>query len=512
MSQTIQSSNGGSRNSAERPATDLDNLKALLLSSWPIIVIETHEESRVLSMFERMIVSSRKPLYQWSVTEGLRRLESDTPVAGGMTSEAGDALAGIKSLTKAGHFVMLDLHAHLDEPKHVRLIKDIAMNYDNVGHKLILISHDIDLPDDLERSATRYRLAIPDRPRVLEIVKQAASNWSTASGKRVSADSATLSRIVENLNGLPESDVRQLAIGVIEDDGALTESDIPRIAKAKFDLLGEDSVLSFEFETARLADVGGLENLKSWLRMRRMVFTGEKATPGLDPPKGMLLLGIQGCGKSLAAKAVAGAWGVPLLRLDFGSLYNKFYGESERNLRESLTSAESMAPCVLWIDEIEKAISGDSSDGGTSRRVLGTLLTWMAEKEERVFLVATANDISALPPELLRKGRFDEIFFVDLPDEEVRAIIFRIHLKKRDQNPDDFDLDALATASVGFSGSEIEQAVVSSLYAMYGSDRTKLTTELIVEEIGKTRPLSVVMSEKIASIRAWGAARAVPAS
>ncbi len=495
-----------------RPATDLENLKALLRSSWPIIVIETHEEARVMAMFDRMVSTSQHPLYQWSITEGLRRLESKAPVAGGKTSEPSDALAGIKSLTKAGHFIMLDLHAHLEEPTNIRLLKDIALNYKSVAHKLILISHDIDLPDDLERQSRRFRLSIPDRNRVMDLVKKTANSWSESSGRRVSTNAATLSRIVENLNGLPESDVKQLAIGVIEDDGALTESDIPRIAKAKFDLLGEDSVLSFEFETARLADVGGLENLKSWLRMRRAVFTGEKATPGLDPPKGMLLLGIQGCGKSLAAKAVAGAWGVPLLRLDFGSLYNKFYGESERNLRESLTSAESMAPCVLWIDEIEKAISSDSSDGGTSRRVLGTLLTWMAEKEERVFLVATANDISALPPELLRKGRFDEIFFVDLPDENVRSIIFNIHLKKRDQNPDDFDIDALARASVGFSGSEIEQAVVSSLYAMYGNDQTKLTTELIIEEITKTRPLSVVMSEKIAWIQAWGAQRAVPAS
>lgn len=465
----------------------------------------------MLEMFNRMVVTSKCPMYQWSVTDGLRRMASESPVAGGRTSEAGDALAGIRSLTKAGHFIMLDLHAHLEEPKHVRLIKDIALNFDNVAHKLILISHDIDLPDDLERISRRYRLTIPDRDRVMDVVKQTASAWSEGSGKRVAANAATLSRIVENLNGLPESDVRQLAIGIIEDDGALTESDIPRIAKAKFDLLGEDSVLSFEFETAKLADVGGLENLKSWLRMRKTVFTGEKATPGLDPPKGMLLLGIQGCGKSLAAKAVAGAWGVPLLRLDFGSLYNKFYGESERNLRESLTSAESMAPCVLWIDEIEKAISGDSSDGGTSRRVLGTLLTWMAEKEQRVFLVATANDISALPPELLRKGRFDEIFFVDLPDESVREIIFNIHLKKRGQNPSDFDVSALARASVGFSGSEIEQAVVSSLYAMYGNELSQLSTDLIVEEITKTRPLSVVMAEKIAWIRAWGAERAVPA-
>jgi SpoVK/Ycf46/Vps4 family AAA+-type ATPase len=257
-------------------------------------------------------------------------------------------------------------------------------------------------------------------------------------------------------------------------------------------------------------DVAGLVRLKTWLQQRRTVFLAPEAPPGLDAPKGLLLLGVQGGGKSLAAKAVAGAWHVPLLRLDFGVLYNKYYGETERNLRQALKTAAVMAPCVLWIDEIEKGLAVDDNEGGPSKRVLGTLLTWMAEREEKVFLVATANDITALPPELLRKGRFDEIFFVDLPDHEVRTAIFSIHLRKRDQDAGGFDLEALAIASEGFSGAEIEQAVVSALYTAHARNES-LSSAHIQEEIANTRPLSVLMAEKIAYLRAWASERTVPA-
>ncbi|HEY5720364.1 MAG TPA: AAA family ATPase, partial [Gammaproteobacteria bacterium] len=222
------------------------------------------------------------------------------------------------------------------------------------------------------------------------------------------------------------------------------------------------------------------------------------------------LLGVQGAGKSLAAKSVAGAWQVPLLRLDFATLYNKYYGETERNLREALHSAGQMAPCVLWMDEIEKGLAADS-DGGPSRRILGTLLTWMAERAARVFMVATANDIAALPPELMRKGRFDEVFFVDLPDAAVRAVIFRIHLRKRGLDADAFDLDGLAAASAGFSGAEVEQAVVSALYAAHAERREPATADLL-GELGRTRPLSVLMAEQVDALRAWAAERTVPAS
>ena len=239
-----------------------------------------------------------------------------------------------------------------------------------------------------------------------------------------------------------------------------------------------------------------------------MAFTNE--TSVLDRPKGVLLLGVQGCGKSLAAKAVAGVWGLPLLRFDLGAMYNKFHGETERNLRETLKSSETMAPCVLWIDEIEKALSSSDSDNGTSKRVLGSLLTWMAENENKVFIVATANDIEALPPELVRKGRLDEIFFVDLPNMKTRMKIFEIHLDKRDEDPVHFDIALMAKKADGFSGAEIEQAVVSALYTAHTQDRP-LTDKDIFGELEMTRPLSIVMKEKIDYLRQWASERTVPA-
>ena len=263
-------------------------------------------------------------------------------------------------------------------------------------------------------------------------------------------------------------------------------------------------------EVEHLDRVGGQARFKKWLELRRDAFQRKAGTEKLDVPKGVLLLGVQGAGKSLAARAVAGSWRLPLLRLDFGALYNKFHGETERNLREALETATQMAPCLLWLDEIEKGVATGDSDGGVSRRVLGTLLTWMAERTSRVFMVATANDISQLPPELMRKGRFDEIFFVDLPGPEARTQILKIHLTKKKSDPANFDLEALTAVSAGFSGAEIEQAVVGALYSAHAAGQ-KLATDHVTAEIARTRPLSVVMAEKIAYLRLWAADRTVKA-
>jgi SpoVK/Ycf46/Vps4 family AAA+-type ATPase len=248
--------------------------------------------------------------------------------------------------------------------------------------------------------------------------------------------------------------------------------------------------------------------LKDWLVKRRTAFVRNDDTPHLDSPKGILLIGVQGCGKSLAAKATAGVFGAPLLRLDFATLYNKYHGETERNLRESLNTADVMAPCVLWIDEIEKGLAGRGGESGTTQRVLGSFLSWMAEKGREVFVVATANDISALPPELIRKGRFDEIFFVDLPSQEARQTILEIHLGNRGQTVANFDLGTLAASMDGFSGAEIEQAVVSALYAAH-ANKAPLSNIHILGEVQKTQPLSVVMSEKIGALRLWASGRTV---
>jgi SpoVK/Ycf46/Vps4 family AAA+-type ATPase len=267
--------------------------------------------------------------------------------------------------------------------------------------------------------------------------------------------------------------------------------------------------LSFEYETARLSDLAGFRGLKHWLEQRASAF-GPTPPVGLDVPKGILLLGVQGCGKSLAAKATAGAFGLPLLRLDFGALYNKYHGETERNLRESLKTAEVLSPCVLWLDEIEKGLATGNDDSGTARRVLGGLLTWMAERHAQVFLVATANDVSELPPELIRKGRFDEIFFVDLPPPPSRAEIFTLHLRKRGLAPERMRLAELVTLTDGFSGAEIEQAIVSSLYAAHAVNQPPAHDHLVAE-VRKTRPLSVVMAERVMTLRDWASGRTVPA-
>jgi len=325
---------------------------------------------------------------------------------------------------------------------------------------------------------------------------------------RVKTDNLTLKKLVCNVQGMSASDVRRLVRSAIWNDGALTEADLPRINKTKFALLDMEGIMSFEQKTENFSQVGGLHNLKRWLMTRRDAFTNDDSQ--LDRPKGILLLGVQGGGKSLAAKAVAGLWGIALLRLDIGALYNKFHGETERNLREALKLADAMSPCVLWIDEIEKGMSQGSNDNGTSQRLLGTLLTWMAERRTRVFIVTTSNDISQLPPELIRKGRLDEIFFVDLPDADVREDIFRIHLGKRNCLVEQFDLDTLATASEGFSGSEIEQVIVAALYHA-ASIGAPLDTDVLLKEIAATSPLSVVMAEQISHLRQWAADRTIPA-
>lgn len=484
------------------------DLELLLTSHIPLTVIETHEENRVVQMLNRMAVKIAKPLFQWTVTEGLARIDIKLEPQR-HNSEPTDVLRHIKSAEKDAIYVLADFHPYLDDPVHVRLLKDISLDYPHTGSHIILMSHSITLPDELTKFSANFELAMPDKKELEKLVRDTANEWTQKNPKgKVRTDRKTLDALLNNLSGLTLRDARRLVRNAVFNDGAITQSDLPDVMKAKYELLNTDGVLAFEYETADFADVGGLSRLKSWLEQRRAVFHGE-LLEGMDTPKGTLLLGVQGCGKSLAAKAVAGIWNVPLLRLDFGSLYNKYHGESERNLREALKTAEIMAPCVLWMDEIEKGIAVGDNDGGTSRRMLGTLLTWMAEKKAPVFIVATANDIERLPPELVRKGRFDEIFFVDLPKPDARATILDVHLTKRGIETDGFDLDLLVTASEGFSGAELEQAIVAGLYSAH-AQKLELNAQHLLDEIKQTKPLSVVMAEKIAELRAWATDRTVP--
>jgi SpoVK/Ycf46/Vps4 family AAA+-type ATPase len=490
---------------------DSRDLELILRSRIPVVVIETHEEPRAVDLLKRLAAPMKTPVYRWAATEGLRRVDTDMPPQR-HNIEPGAVLAHIRSARSPGLYVLLDFHPYLGDPMHVRLLKDIALECDGWGATIVLISHALTLPDDLARYSARFELALPDTRALRGIVNEVAREWADANGgRRVRADPEAVDALIRNLAGLPLLDARRLVRNAVYHDGAITREDLPALMQAKYRLLDGGGVLTFEYETERFADVGGMRSLKTWLDRRRVAFRGDATLPGLDPPRGILLLGVQGCGKSLASRAVAGVFGVPLLRLDFGTLYNKYYGETERNLREALRTAEVMAPCVLWMDELEKGVAADSGDGGgPSRRVLGTLLTWMAEHRSKVFMVATANDIQALPPELVRKGRFDEIFFVDLPDDAAREMIFAVHLRRREIDPDGFDLPRLAAGSEGFSGAEIEQAVVSALYEAHARG-SALDTDLVVEELARTRPLSVVMGERIAALRAWAAERTVPA-
>lgn len=489
------------------------DLEIILRSRTPIIVIESRDESRVLKLLQSITIQSSSneylPLFRWTVTDGLQRLDIDlAPQL--INSEPADVLRHIRAVSKPGIYVLLDFHPFLDDPMHVRLIKDICIHYRKVARQLVLISHKVTLPHELEAFSARVDMALPNEQERKRIIEGVADEYSREnSGAKVQVDPRAYELLVRNLAGLTHSDTERLARNAIYVDGAITRSDLPGVMQAKYELLNRGGALQFEYDTARFSDVGGLTRLKTWLSQRRSAFRRDEDAAHLDPPKGILLIGIQGCGKSLAAKATAGIFGAPLLRLDFGALYDKYHGETERKLRESLKTADVMSPCVLWIDEIEKGIAGRGGETGTTQRVLGTFLTWMAEKTSSVFIVATANDISALPPELVRKGRFDEIFFVDLPDLKVRASILAIHLTNREQRLGNFDIEALAIAMDGFSGAEIEQAVVSGLYAAHAM-RAPLGSAHILTEIEQTKPLSVVMQERVSALREWADGRTVP--
>ena len=489
---------------------DTKDLHLLLDAKVPIIGIESPDEQRVLALLLRFAMQRQVSFYEWSVTKGLRLsgFGERPDTSEGQLDEPEEVLKHIATAKGPNLFVLCDFHPYLkNEPVNVRYLKDIALAHQQLGNTIVLVSHQLDIPPELGRMSANLTLRLPSDEELMGMVKSQAQEWAAKhSGRKVKTDSATLNKLIANLRGVSHADAQVLIRHAIWGDGAITDSDIPEVNKLKFDLMDSEGVLHFEYDTEWFSSVAGLENLKRWLSLRKQALLEEQA----DRPKGIMLLGVQGGGKSLAAKAVAGFWSIPLLRLDFGTLYNKYFGETERNLRNSLKQAEQMAPCVLWMDEIEKGLATGQGDNATAHRVLGTLLTWMAESQAAVFIVATSNDITGLPPELMRKGRLDEIFFVDLPERDVRKEIFRIHLSKRDLDAQCFDLDALADAAVDFTGAEIEEAIVSARYIAQSRD-AKIDQEDIKSALDRTYPISVLRAESIQSLRSWAKDRTVPA-
>lgn len=483
----------------------LHDLEILLVKQKRLVVIETEREGCYVSGLKELARNTHKPFFLWSLTKGLQRL-AEGYSAQKVNGDYQQLLGQIVATDVPSVYVLVDFHPFLTEPLAVRYIKDCL---NDTEHTLILLSQKIDLPEELQHLATHYSLPLPTRDELKRMVNDLAKQWMREHDRNLKVDDRkVVSKIVDNLCGLKINDAKRLAKHAIYDDGVLDQQDIIDIAKDKFDVLNQDSLLNLHLDYAELSDIAGFANLKKWLTLRKPVFSGETKLPGGDIPKGMMLLGVQGCGKSMAAKAVATSWGLPLLHLDFAVLYNRFYGKTEENLRAALNTAELMEPCVLWLDEIEKGLSAVSNSDDVSKRMLGTFLTWLAENKKRVFIVATANDVSALPPELMRKGRFDEVFFVDLPTLENRAAILDIHLKRRELSTNLIDINAIATETEGFSGAELEQLIVSAVYATY-AENTSITTELLLHEVTTTRPLSILMAEKIQHLREWAQSRTV---
>lgn len=493
--------------------TDRDGLEHLIVSRHACIAIATHDEPYVLTLLREVAVERGAEMWVWSVTQGWREglLAGSPPVV--ETEHPAAAMFYLAHLPpKARMYVALDLAGHLKDERTLRATREALQKIESFGGNLILLDAHDDLPPGLDRVASRFEVSFPDREELESIVRQTVRRVNEDAAVQVSINKRELDAVVRNLAGLDRRQARQVILDVICDDSRFDVSDIPRILARKRRAIGAGP-LEYVEAPVSLDEVGGLKKLKQWLNDRQNCLSEAAAEFGLPPPRGVLMLGVQGAGKSLSAKAVATAWQRPLLRLDAGNLYDRYIGESEKRLRDALHQAERMAPVVLWIDEIEKGFASaasHSSDGGLSKRMFGTLLTWMQEHTAPVFLVATANDIAALPPELLRKGRFDEIFFVDLPDLEARHAILRLHLAKRKRDPKKFDLDTLAEACAGYSGAEIEQGIVSALHQAYAA-KAELSTNDVLASLKGSPPLSVTMAERIAELREWADGRCVPA-
>ncbi len=491
-----------------------DELELLVRSKHALILLETAEPERadqVLAM-----IASRLSLFHfsWSRSRGLRRgAQAGDPFIE-KTEEPAAALARVLD-EGAGIFHFRGLGSWLEDPNVVSHVLDAVNHVASRRGAIVISGTDAHVPDALRASGVTLRLPAPGFNELRALLERLVREHSARNQVRVELTREDEVRLINNLIGLTIVEAERVLTRLIIEDGVLRADDVSRAAAAKRQVVEQGGLLEFRPAESGLGDIAGLDGLKAWLGRRRAVIADpQKAREyGLGFPRGVLLLGVPGCGKSLAAKAVAREWGLPLLKLDPANLYDKYIGDSEKNFKRAMQTAERLAPIVLWIDELEKAFarSGGEEDGGVSRRVFGTFLSWLQERKADVFVTATSNDIESLPPEFIRKGRFDEVFFVDLPDAHARAEVLRIHLAKRKQEPSKFDLRALAAASDGFSGAELEQAVVSGMYAAFESGKA-LDTRLLGEELAATKPLSATMRDHIDDLRHWAADRTVPAA
>jgi len=490
----------------------LHDFQLLIRSRYGALLVETAEEARAEELVERAAWQLQLPLFVWRRATGLSRKGAPTGVYG--TQDPRAALDHVIASDLPALYVFHGLAPELDKPEVADRLREAAQRLAGRSGAVVLTGAAVKPPDSLRTEVGLVHLPLPSHEDYASLQSRLVKDLSAHMGVEVLLTPPDQDRLLASLHGLTLEEAEKVLTRLIVEDGRLDADDISRVIEAKRDLVEQDGLLEYQPSVQSLDQIADLTSLKAWLEKRRLFMEDPQRAVefGLEFPRGVLLVGVPGCGKSLCAKAVAAAWALPLVKLDPSALYDKYIGETEQNFRKAMGSAERLAPLVLWIDEIEKAFAaGGDEDGGTSLRVLGTFLSWLQERRGDVFVVATANDVQRLPTELLRKGRFDETFFVDLPDEPARRAILEIHLRRRKQAPEGFDLAALARESEGYSGAELEQVVVSALYTAF-SAKALLTTELLRDELRRMPSIASTAREKIAFLREWAAGRTVPAN
>ena len=495
-------------------------IETLIRARYPILYLVTSEENRVQSVIEDIARRRQKKVFEWSYSTGL--IPAGTSIQSqkqrnSATKEPSVALDQVIEQVEPAIFIFKDFHPFLARSHFavIRKLKEIALHLKNSFKTIILISPILEIPTELDKEITVLNFPLPTREDLAMLLERILDEVREMKNLQIELDDPGRERLLQAALGLTLGEAENVFAKILVKDQRLSGNDVNEVLAEKQQIIRKSGLLEYYATDEDFNQVGGLGVLKEWLWKRAAAFTDEARAFGLPAPKGILMLGVQGCGKSLCAKAVASLWQLPLLRFDMGKMFNSLIGSSEENVRKAIAVAESVAPAILWIDEIDKAFAGSqtsgASDGGTTARVLGTFLTWLSEKSAPVFVVATANDISQLPPELLRKGRLDEIFFVSLPSREERAEIFGIHLAKRGRDPGNFALELLSEASENFSGAEVEEAIISALYDAFYAKR-EVTTDDILDAIGQTVPLARTMDEQIDRLRTWAEGRARNAS
>ena len=505
--------------SAGKPASAgaMREIDVLIRARYPIIYVTTWEEERVERCLREIAERRRKNLFIWTITQGIVKSGSEPNRAKGGADSTCDPIAALDAVVaqlEPAIYLFKDFHHFTEDNRAnltvIRRLRDVAHHLRDTYKTIVICAPVTRISQELSKDVTLVDFGLPGVGEFGELLDRIVDDVKDKPGIRIELDEAGRERLLSAARGLTLKEAENVFAKTLVLDGRLAATDVDVVFGEKQQIIRKSGLLEYYASQANLGQVAGLDNLKEWLAKRSVAFTDRAKQFGLPSPRGVLLVGVQGCGKSLCAKAAANLWNLPLLRFDVGRMFSSLVGSSEENVRQALQVAESVAPAILWIDEIDKALAGaggsGGSDGGTSARVFGTLLTWLSEKTAPVFVMATANDISHLPPELLRKGRLDEIFFVDLPTLEERREIFRIHLALRKRDPAGFDLEQLARASDGFSGAEIEQVVVEALFDAFSSDGT-LTTDILRHSIAQTVPLSKTMSEELVRLRSWATGR-----